>query len=858
MARSPMSIRQLVNTAFAAAFVVLAGTGIGASWWSRTAADAANRRRLSFDRRSEFIHLLTLVQDAETSQRGFILTGFPEQLDAYRAALGRIDAQRPRLDSLAHGDAALERAAASLERDIAAKRAEMDSTIALRQGGLQTSIALVRAGPGAALMDSIRGTIAQVERTETATVEQYDARAVRAQRLTIVLGTTLGAATLLFLVLAFIVFNRTLTRWMAAERIVAESESRLTQILDALPVGVFVAGVDGKAHYANRESKRLLGKGLVPGAPLSELSNIYQAYRAGTDDLYPPDQLPIALAVRGQSTVRTDLEIHQGDVRVPLEIVSTPVRDARGAVVYGLSAFTDITVRRASERAIQEARDAAETANRAKSSFLARMSHELRTPLNSIIGFSEVLADETFGALNDRQRRYVSNVLTSGRHLLDLINDILDLSKIEAGRMELVLSPLSINAALADLRQQLEPMATKKHQQLDIVVQAGLKPLMADPVRLRQMVSNLMTNAIKYTPDRGQITVEARAVAPDGGADGEWIEIAVTDTGIGIGPADHERIFADFEQATSAYVREQEGTGLGLPLVRRLAALHGGHVTLESALGSGSTFRLRLPVAGPDSSRALRPDRMPAEGSAPLVLVVDDEPTAADLLSYYLREAGYRVAIATTGDSAMEMARAMRPLAITLDILLPDRDGLNVLARLKSAPETRDIPVIVVSITEDRAVGFSLGAAEWFVKPVSRENLLSAVRRVLAPRTAGTALVIDDDPQAIEIISGYLGQAGFTVDSALDGRTGIDRAIKEKPDVVVLDLVMPGVNGFDVVNALREHPDGRDLPILICTSKDLTDDDRMRLRGSVQGLVRKGALRERLLHEIRRATGLTV
>jgi CheY-like chemotaxis protein len=402
----------------------------------------------------------------------------------------------------------------------------------------------------------------------------------------------------------------------------------------------------------------------------------------------------------------------------------------------------------------------------------------------------------------------------------------------------------------------LAPLADEKDISLTSRVDDGLPTLFADDARLRQMLGNLVGNAIKYTRAGGRVTITARAVT---GADGApWIELAVEDNGIGIGAEDQERIFGEFEQVASSYVRAQQGTGLGLALTRRLAALHGGTLSVESTLGTGSTFRLLLPAGdGAHASVPSLPGAHAATGSGPLVLVIDDEPTAADLISHYLTQSGYRVALASDSDAAVALARQLQPEAITLDILLPGRGGLSVLARLKADASTRHIPVIVVSITEDRSVGYSLGAAEWFVKPVSREDLLASVRRVLLPGMSGKALVIDDDPTSVELIGGYLRSARFTVSTATNGRDGIARALADRPDVIVLDLLMPEMNGFDVVDALRDDPSGRDIPILIVTAKDITESERLRLRGSVQGIVRKGDVRSRLLGELRRATKLS-
>ena len=395
-----------------------------------------------------------------------------------------------------------------------------------------------------------------------------------------------------------------------------------------------------------------------------------------------------------------------------------------------------------SERGLREAKEAAERANHAKSDFLAKMSHELRTPLNSIIGFSDVLLEQSAGPLTAKQQRFVENVVTSGRQLLTLINDILDLSKVEAGRMELSITRVNPAGAVDEVLASLQPQASRKRHALHSEVPSDLPLVRADAVRLKQILVNLVGNAIKYTPADGSIVVRAVAAPPRARV---GVRLEVTDTGIGIAAADLERVFDEFEQVGGAYGRAQEGTGLGLALARRLVMLHGGTIGVRSVEGAGSTFYFTLPTV--DLSPSAGTPRVSgaserAETTAPLVLVVDDDANAESLLTDYLESAGYRVASAVTGAEALELADSLRPALITLDIIMEERPfGMDVLAVLKRQPDTRDIPVLVVSITDEREVALSLGAVAWLVKPVGRHDFLRAVADALrsSPRAVPEA-----------------------------------------------------------------------------------------------------------------------
>src|SRR5579862_3198718 len=494
-----------------------------------------------------------------------------------------------------------------------------------------------------------------------------------------------------------------------------------------------------------------------------------------------------------------------------------------------------------------------ERATQLKSKFLANMSHELRTPLNAIVGFSDLLAEGTPGALNTKQQRFVNHIKQSSAHLLQLINDILDLSKIEAGQLELHCEDFLVQDALPEVLSIIHPLAMAKNIEVRQTVETD-RPLYADRVRFKQILCNLLSNAVKFTPKDGRIDIECRESVA-------LACISVTDTGIGIRPEDQEMVFEEFRRVEGAAGTAHEGTGLGLAITRRLVEQQGGKIWLESEVGKGSRFAFSLPLGTevtqsiPADREALRPHVAGTENrTTPLILVVDDEVPARELLATYL-DSEYRIVMAGSGSEAVIKAQQLRPDAITLDVLIPGGNGFETLVALRKTPETATIPIIIVSIVDQKQVGFALGAADYLIKPIRKEALLQSIRKHVASRADDDSaiLLVDDDAKTLELLEETLRSAGYETQSVRTGTRALEVLSSKLVGAVLLDLLMPGVDGFEVIHHIRQAPNLRELPVFVMTAKNLTLEERAVLSRETQAMFQKnGSWHEQLLVEVDR------
>ena len=492
-------------------------------------------------------------------------------------------------------------------------------------------------------------------------------------------------------------------------------------------------------------------------------------------------------------------------------------------------------------------------ANKLKSEFLANVSHELRTPLSAIIGFSQILLDGIDGPVNEEQLQDIVQVNKSGQSLLALINQILDLSKIEAGKMELTLERVALPGLITAVLESISPLAQGKGLRIDTRFAPGLPAVEADASRLKQILINLLSNAVKFT-DRGHIEVIAQP-------SGRMVRIAVKDTGIGISTESQKLIFEEFVQGDGSSTRRHGGTGLGLSIVRKLVEMHGGAITVISEPGMGSTFTFTVPAwaagQGAASPLQLRPLRRPNQGlPGTAILVVDDDPSVRQLIARHLEQAGWKTVQASNATDALQLARESRPILITLDIMMPDASGWWVLEKLKEDPQTAGIPVLVVTIVEDQRLVFALGASDYLGKPYDRGALIAKIHRLLPELDGKRVLVVDDDPEARAMLAKILKEERAEVVVASGGAEALGMIAQASPDLVLLDLMMPGMSGFEVVARLRAQPAGASIPVMIVSAKELTADDVLTLNGHVQRFVAKGSIEpEGLTNAVRQLLG---
>ncbi len=760
--------------------------------------------------------LLSALKDVETGERGYILTGETSYLQPYqdgiadgRGALRDLPARGPFGSTLP--------ALVAAKLDVAAR-----IVASKRAGDNQAALHFMLDGQDKAAMDRVREAVAGLQgesQEHIRHIEAQDASQRSALLAIAILALLSGFGSVL------LVARRRRRSEQQSQSRLALSEQRFRTSIEASASIIWLMAADGRFTEPQAAWTSFTGQGSAGLQGTGWMQCIHPEDQAATAGLWPE-----AIAAGAPFILEHRLRRADGGWRNML-VRAVPVRDEAGGVREWVGTHTDITDQRQAEADLLTAKEAAEDANRAKSQFLANMSHELRTPLSAVIGYSEMLEEEIEDLGEKSLLEDVRKINSNARHLLSLINDVLDISKIEAERMTTYAEEFNTAALLREVASTVQALIDTKHNTLvlDLGDEPALGAMHTDQVKLRQCLFNLISNAAKFT-ENGSITLRARRDDAD-------MLFSIADSGIGMSPEQLERLFERFAQADASTTRRFGGTGLGLAITRAFCRLLGGDVTVESVEGHGSTFTIRIPALLPEAEPEPVQDTAPTQAVGNhLVLVVDDDPSQRELLTRFLEREGFAVRTASDGKAGLALARELLPRAILLDVMMPQMDGWSVLSALKADAALAAIPVVLVTFINDVALGESLGAAELVPKPVDWERLGHVMERF---RGEGHVLVVDDEADTRHRMRTVLERNGWSVVEAANGQEALERVTQSVPRLILLDLTMPVMDGFTFLHALREKPDCRDVPVVVMTARDLSADDRKRLKG-VDRVLAKG------------------
>jgi len=806
--------------------------------------------------------LLASITDAATTQRGFLLSGDASYLPTHQADRETALEHLRQLDGLKADNPAQGAPLAELRRQMTRAFEAFDDGIGRRDNGASKVANSDSLRISKEAMDSIRASINVLQSEEQHLLVERMAASKASLRKAVVTQGISSALAMLLVILAYVM----LRRHEIARRQAAREQNRLSNynqlLVESTGEGIYGVDLNGNCTFLNAAGAKLLGlnRAKVIGMNMHALS--HHSRPDGTP--YPSEECPIYRAFRARTGVRIDNEVfwRSDQSSFLVEYSASPIINegmTDGAVVT----FTDITVRKRAEEELRRAKEDAELASRqaeaanvAKSQFLANMSHELRTPLNAVVMYSELLQEEAEDRHVEEFIPDLDKIRGAGKHLLSLINGVLDLSKIEAGKMELFLETFEIAPMVKEVSTTVQPLVESKSNQLIVDLPPNIDSMNADLTKVRQILFNLLSNACKFT-EHGTVRLEARREKRYGA---DWIDFNVIDTGIGMTPEQLAKLFQPFTQADASTTRRFGGTGLGLAISKRFTEMMGGELTVTSEPGKGSTFALRLPtrVAVAEPTESPPGPKAPSSAQATTtttVLVIDDEPSVRDLMSRFLRTdgPGIRPVTAADGPEGLTLARKLRPDLIFLDVLMPKMDGWAVLTALKADPTLADIPVVMLTLMNETEMGYVLGASEYLTKPIDRDRLTSVLTKYRPARAGDVVLLVEDDPATREVLHRTLAKQKWAVAEAENGRVALQRLSDLKPTLILLDLMMPEMDGFEFLEQVRGNEDWRMLPVVVLTSKDLTPEERGRLSGKVERILQKGAYsRDALLREVRK------
>ncbi len=809
-----------IAASFLALAVIFTFWNYAGSNTDRRRASAQTSAILSLER------LLSIARDIETSGRGYALVGTDSYLEPFRTATASLNGEREEArrlwaesegadDEVVPVFNALDRKVDFTERTIAARREQ----------GTEAAAALVAAGEGKGLMDALRERVADLQ-------EQAEHRRVAITTFDTQRSVVLTALSLVSTILACAMFA-----WLAwhRRRLVQRSERELSglgdrfrTLADNIPQLTWMADTEGRIYWYN---KRWYD---YTGTTQSDMES------DGWKKVHDPDRI-VEISARFMDAIERGvpwqdtfpLRGKDGDYRWFLSMAQ-PIRDAHGTILRWFGTNTDVTEQREQEIELEAARDAAEEANHAKSQFLANMSHELRTPLSAVIGYSEMLEEEVEELGEKHLLADLGKIKSNARHLLSVINDVLDISKIEANKVEIFAEVFDVAEMVREVASTVGGLVESKGNTLDLRMADDLGSMHSDVVKIRQVLINLLSNAAKFT-ENGRITLGVSRAS-------DIVTFTVSDTGLGMTEEQLGRLFERFAQADASTTRRFGGTGLGLAITKAFTTMLGGEVSASSRPGLGSTFSVSIPaeIPAPVAEEAVEETR--GRGEEDVVLVIDDDPATRELLSRFLGREGFAVRVAADGRAGLALAETLKPQIILLDVTMPRMDGWEVLRSLKADPRLAAIPVVMCTVIDEKHLGFSLGASDYLLKPVDWEHLKEVIARVAPQAPLGDVLVVDDDADTRTRLETLLSKDGWTVSEAENGRMALDKVRQHTPTLVLLDLNMPEMDGFTFLREFRLKPETADVPVIVMTARDLSAAERAELKGNAARVIEKGSV----------------
>lgn len=778
------------------------------------------------------------LKDVETAYRGYINVGTEDFLEPYRDAKEKLDSHAATLTEAATRAGLNPERPARMIAGGQALLAFAEKVIAARQSSFEEAKAVVIPRVGKRIMDGVRDELRAIQEWSQQTSDE-----IRSQTRRLYVTMTLISLTVLALTVAIFIFFAS-----KARRASLHARSLLANVIERAPVGLALLDRSLRINQANKTFARMVteigemraGDLLTTTAPQIDRHLHERVVSATTARFHFKDE-----------GADQTLDIMLGDQRrylkadvFPVTLVSETGAESAGAGLV----LMDMTRQRESEMELEVARDAAEAANRAKSTFIANMSHELRTPLTAVLGYCELIEEDLIDMGQDALLADLNKINSNARHLLGLINDVLDLSKIEAQKMDVHAVEFTVGSLLKELEAATGSLIAKNNNTLSLTAEAPDTLMVSDDLKIKQMLLNLIGNAAKFTR-AGQITVHATQIE-EGGA--PHTRFTVKDTGIGMSQEQLANLFQRFAQADVTTTRKYGGTGLGLALTRALSKMLGGRIDVESVEGAGSTFTVTVPTryearvvhaeTGKEVTAETETEAGEMQTKPPGILVVDDDPSALELLTRHLEREGFAVTTAVSGAEALERIQANKPLAVLLDVMMPGMDGWHVLRAIRENPETQAIPVIMQTVLDDRNFAYALGATGYLKKPVRRDVLADALKSLAITTPGREVLIVDDDQDANERLMEMLSRDGWNCRMALNGTEGLHTLAEYQPDLVLVDLIMPEMDGYAFIREVRKNAQWNALPLVVMTATDVTSAQVRQLSNETAGIVQKGSL----------------